>query len=119
MVVFTIVILSCDKMNLYSRVPRPITYLGYFEYMFIPETDVKRVFLAENVAHQLGNIYTAVSTSSKACFDQNVKMVEILTSFIKNENPRVIQFSYEDRNIFRNTVKDFKIGDNIVNGQSI
>ena len=28
---------------------------------------------------------------------------------MKNENTRVIEFSHEDRNIFRNTVKDLKL----------
>ena len=35
-------------------------------------------------------------------------MVEILTKFIKSETSRVMQFSVEDRNTFRNSMKEFE-----------
>ena len=70
---------------------------------------MKYFFLVDNVAQQIGKIYTTMSTSSNACFDQNVKMMELLTSFMKNENTHVMEFSHEDRNIFRNTFKDLKL----------
>ena len=48
-----------------------------------------------------------ILTTSNSCFDQNVKMVEILTRVVKDENHSVIQFSTEDRNFFRNSLKEF------------
>ena len=35
-------------------------------------------------------------------------MVEILTKFIKSETSRVMQFSIEDRNTFRNSMKEIE-----------
>ena len=48
-----------------------------------------------------------ILTTSNSCFDQNVKMVDMLTTLVKDENHRVIQFSTEDRNFFRNSLKEF------------
>ena len=66
---------------------------------------VRILFLIENIANRLDKISTMGSTSTNSCFNQ---MVEILTKFIKSETSRVMQFSVEDRNIFRNSIKEFE-----------
>ena len=68
--------------------------------------------LLENIVNRLDKIYTMGSTTTNSCFNQ---MVEILTKFIKSETSRVVQFSIEDRNTFRISMKEFeeKIGSSL------
>ena len=66
-----------------------------------------KTFFTENIGNQIEKLSTMILTTSKSCFDRDVKMVEMLTRLAKDDSHHVIQFSNEDRNFFRSSLKEF------------
>ena len=81
--------------------------LKIFKTKFIAIQFHLKLFLTENIGNQIEKLSTMILTTSNSCFDQNVKMVGLLTRLDKDENHRVIQFSTEDRDFFRSSLKEF------------